>query len=147
MTHCAARRLPGRRRTIAHEALLARHALVANADAGTTKLCRDELERQGLTVDTVDNGVAALEMARQRTPDVIFIDLQLRDASGLDVIAWLQSIPVLKSVPIIALSAVDEDLLRLRTSGAQAFLAKPLSPMMIADALRRSAQPSRLPRA
>ena len=136
---------PGTRRTIAQEALLARHVLVANGDAGTTKLCRDELERQGLTVDTVDNGVAALEMARQRTPDVIFIDFQLRDASGLDVIAWLHTIPGLKSVSIIALSAVDEDLPHLRSSGAQTFLTKPLSAVRIAEALRASTEPSRLP--
>ena len=124
-----------------------RHALIANADPGTTRRCRAELERQGLTVDTADTGVEALALARQHTPDVIFIDLQLRDASGLDVIAWLQAIPALKSVPIIALSAVDADLLRLRATGARAVLMKPLSAAMIADALRWRASPVRIPRA
>lgn len=128
MPHAIARSFSARRAT-------ARHALVANADPGTTKLCRDELKRQGLTVDTVDTGVAALEVARKRRPDVIFIDLQLRDASGHDVIAWLQSIPALKAVPIIALSAVGEDLPRLRLAGARTLLTKPLSAAMVADAL------------
>jgi two-component system cell cycle response regulator DivK len=124
------RRAVGRRRHAGY------HALVADADAGTRKLCHQVLQRHGLTVDVVDSGVTALAMARKRRPDLIFIDVQLHDALGLDVIGWLQSNPVLKSVPIIAMSAVSEDLPNLRSSGARALLRKPLSAVMIAEAVQ-----------
>jgi CheY-like chemotaxis protein len=111
-------------------------ALVVDADAGTRRLCRKVLRRCGLSVDVVDSGVAALALARERRPAVIFVDLQLRDAAGLDVIAWLQSNLALKAIPIIALSAVREDLRSLRSSGARLLLHKPLSAAVIAEAVR-----------
>jgi two-component system cell cycle response regulator DivK len=111
------------------------HALVVDADAGTRRLCRDVLRRCGLSVDVVDSGVAAVAMARQRRPVVIFVDLQLHDAPGLDVIGWLQSNPALKAIPIIALSAVREDIPSLRSSGARLLLQKPLSAAAVADAI------------
>jgi CheY-like chemotaxis protein len=136
------RRTTGRRHAPGKASNRGGHALVVDADVGTRRLCRDVLKRCGMTVVSVESGVAALAMARQRRPSLILVDLQLRDAAGLDVIAWLQTNPALKSVPIIALSAVREDIPSLRSSGARLLLRKPLSAGAVADAVRLAVGPS-----
>jgi two-component system cell cycle response regulator DivK len=68
-------------------------------------------------------------MAREHTPDLILMDIQLPEVSGLDVIKWLKEDEDLKVIPIIAVTAFamkgDEE--KILEGGCEAYIAKPIS--------------------
>ena len=86
-----------------------RRALVVGADPVTLRFCRDALKSSGFAVDAVDSGIAAVVAARADLPDLIFVDVQLRDVPGREAIRWLRSNPALQSTPIIVLTTNAED--------------------------------------
>lgn len=118
----------------------ARHArpraLVVEADPGTRKAFQCVLTRCGMVVDMVGNGVAAVARARRKAPDVIIVDMQLRDSPGLEVIQWLRSNPALRSTPVIVLTTNTNDLSRLKTWSVDAVLLKPVSSEAMESAIR-----------
>lgn len=105
-----------------------RRALIAEPETATHRLCRDVLENVGYTVDVVDSGVATLIAARDSPPSLILIALQLRDVPGREVVGWLRSDPVLRSMPIIILTDSAEEDAAWGTVLRCAALRKPLSP-------------------
>jgi CheY-like chemotaxis protein len=114
-----------------------RRALVVEADPVTLRLCREVLESSGFLVDAADSGIAAVVAAREGHPDLILVDLQLRDVPGGEAIGWLRSNPALRSTPIIVLTANaadDADLIAVRPASS---LRKPLSPAAIRRAIRQ----------
>lgn len=114
-----------------------RRALIVETEPGSRKMCQEALEACGFTVTTAESGVAGLNAARQQAPDVILMDLQLRDALGHELIGWLRCHPALQATPIIAISAIAEDLRTLRKDGVAGLLNKPLSAAAIRDAVQR----------
>src|SRR5690606_31331223 len=56
-------------------------------------------------VRDVSNGQAALRMAKETTPDLILTDVMMPELDGLQLVKVLRSDPVLKTVPIVLLSA------------------------------------------
>lgn len=93
------------------------------------KLFNDLLEAHGyLTLQTKD-GVEALRMARQHRPDLILMDIQLPEVSGLEVTKWLKEDEDLRQIPVIAVTAFamkgDEE--KIRDGGCEAYIAKPIS--------------------
>lgn len=78
-----------------------------------------------------------LSMARDRHPDVIFLDLHLPDASGEDVLRQLWDDPGLRTIPVIVLSAdaTYGQMRRLLASGATAYLTKPLDLRQVLEVL------------
>lgn len=113
-----------------------RRALVVEAEPGTLRLCRDVLESSGFEVDAVDSGVAAVVAARNGLPDLILMDLQLRDVPGREAIGWLRSNPALRSTPIIVLNTNAEDEADLAAIRPGALLRKPLSAVTMRHAIR-----------
>ena len=69
------------------------------------KLFRDLIEASGYTTIQTRNGMEALELARRHQPDLILMDIQLPEVSGLDVTRWLKADPELKAIPVIAVTA------------------------------------------
>ena len=105
------------------------------------KLFHDLLDAHGyLTVQT-RNGLDALSLARQHRPDVILMDIQLPEVSGLEVTKWLKDDDDLREIPVIAVTAFamkgDED--RIRSGGCQAYISKPISIATFLETIRRFA--------
>jgi len=113
-----------------------RRALVVEAEPTTLRLCRDALESSGFVVDAVDSGIAAVVAAREALPDLIVMDLQLRDVPGREAISWLRSNPALRSTPIIVLTTNAEDDAGLAATRPGASLRKPVSPGTIQRTIR-----------
>lgn len=86
-----------------------RRALIVDTRPMTRRLWREALEGFGFTVTETDSGVTAVSVARCQTPDIIFLNRQLRDASGREVMGWLRSNPALTSTPIVMLGVRPED--------------------------------------
>ena len=93
------------------------------------KLFCDVLQAGGFSVEPVADGNLAIEAARAFTPNLVVMDIQLQDVSGLDLIAILKHDADLADVPVLAVTAYagkgDEQ--RIRDSGAEGYLAKPVS--------------------
>ena len=93
------------------------------------KLFNDLLESRGYSVIQTRNGMEALDLARAHRPDLILMDIQLPEVSGLEVTKWLKDDPELKTIPVVAVTAFamkgDEE--RIREGGCEAYLSKPIS--------------------
>jgi two-component system cell cycle response regulator DivK len=103
------------------------------------KLFHDLLEADGYTTLQSKDGMAALKLARQHHPDLILMDIQLPDVSGLEVTKWIKGDDDLKTIPIIAVTAFvmkgDEE--QIREGGCEAYIAKPISVVNFLRTVRR----------
>jgi two-component system cell cycle response regulator DivK len=102
------------------------------------KLFRDLLEAQDYDVLETREGLQALTLARQHHPDLILMDIQLPEISGLEVTKWLKEDDDLRDIPVVAVTAFamkgDEE--RIREGGCEAYLSKPISVMSFLDTIR-----------
>jgi two-component system cell cycle response regulator DivK len=93
------------------------------------KLFHDLLEAHGYDTLQTKDGMEALKLARQHHPDLILMDIQLPEVSGLEVTKWIKEDDDLKTIPIIAVTAFamkgDEE--KIREGGCEAYIAKPIS--------------------
>tara|TARA_A100001037_G_scaffold297782_1_gene320306 strand:+ start:916 stop:1194 length:279 start_codon:yes stop_codon:yes gene_type:complete len=75
------------------------------------------------------DGKEALQLARDHHPDLVLMDIQLPEVSGLEVIKWIKEDDTLKHIPVIAVTAFamkgDEE--KIRQGGCEAYIAKPIS--------------------
>jgi len=83
------------------------------------------LARAGYDVTTAADGEQALQLARQKLPDVILLDLLLPKITGTDVLKALKADPATRAIPVVILSGMSgKNAERLRKDGAFAFLGK-----------------------
>ncbi len=102
------------------------------------KLFNDLLEAHGYRTVGTRNGIEALDLARQHRPDLIIMDIQLPEVSGLEVTKWLKDDPDLRLIPVVAVTAFamkgDEE--RIRQGGCEAYLSKPISVAKFLETVR-----------
>ncbi len=93
------------------------------------KLFHDLLEAHGIGTIETRSGMEVLEIARAKKPDLILMDIQLPEVSGLDVTKWLKNDEALKKIPVIAVTAFamkgDEE--KIREGGCEDYISKPIS--------------------
>lgn len=93
------------------------------------KLFNDLLEANGNATLRTKSGVEAIALARDHKPDLILMDIQLPEVSGLEVTRWLKEDESLRHIPVIAITAFamkgDEE--KIRQGGCEAYLSKPIS--------------------
>lgn len=108
---------------------MAKRIMVVEDNDLNRKLFCDVLKSQGFTVEPVGDGLEALDKARSFVPNLMIMDIQLPNISGLELIEGAKADPVLRSIPVLAVTAYagkgDED--RIREAGADGYLAKPVS--------------------
>ena len=84
---------------------LGKKVLIVEDNELNMKLFHDLLEAHGLETIQARDGKNVLALARQHKPDLILMDIQLPEVSGLDVTKWLKEDDELKSIPVIAVTA------------------------------------------
>ena len=108
---------------------MAKRILVVEDNDLNRKLFCDVLRSQGFAVEPVGDGREALDRAREFVPNLIIMDIQLPNISGLDLIEAAKRDPLLRAIPVLAVTAYagkgDEE--RIREAGAEGYLAKPVS--------------------
>jgi two-component system cell cycle response regulator DivK len=102
------------------------------------KLFNDLLEAHGYKTVQTRSGTEALELARSHKPDLILMDIQLPEVSGLQVTQWIKEDPGLRHIPVIAVTAYamkgDEE--KIRAGGCEAYLSKPISIVKFLETVR-----------
>ena len=106
-----------------------KRVLIVEDNELNMKLFNDLLEAHGYYTLQTKDGVEALRMARTHRPDLILMDIQLPEVSGLEVTKWLKEDDELRSIPIIAVTAfaMKGDEQKIRDGGCEAYIAKPIS--------------------
>jgi two-component system cell cycle response regulator DivK len=111
------------------EAMMSKTVLIVEDNELNMKLFNDLLETRGCRVVQTRQGVEAMDLARKHRPDLILMDIQLPEVSGLQVTQWLKDDDELRSIPVIAVTAFamkgDEE--KIRLGGCEAYLSKPIS--------------------
>ncbi len=118
---------------------MAKKVMIVEDNELNMKLFHDLLDSNGYTVVQTRISTNALDLARQENPDLIIMDIQLPEISGLEVTKWLKDDEELKHIPVIAVTAFamkgDEE--RFREGGCEAYMAKPISVQLFLDTVRQ----------
>lgn len=126
---------------------MSKTVLIVEDNELNMKLFHDLLEAHGYQTVGTRNGIEAMDLARRHRPDLILMDIQLPEVSGLEVTKWLKDDSELKSIPVVAVTAFamkgDEE--RIREGGCEAYISKPISVSGFIDTIRRFIGESRLP--
>ena len=93
------------------------------------KLFHDLLEANDIQTIQTKDGHAVLDLAREHKPDLILMDIQLPEVSGLDVTKWLKDDDELKEIPVVAITAfaMKGDEQKIRAGGCEDYISKPIS--------------------
>lgn len=83
--------------------------LVIDDDKSILKAIRTILRHEGYRVYTADNGEKGISKVVTVKPDLIICDLILPDMDGLEIVKWIKKVKKEKGLPVIILSARDED--------------------------------------
>ena len=106
------------------------------------KLFQDLLEAHGYNTIQTRNGKDAFEMAKSERPDLVLMDIQLPEVSGLDVTKWIKADDNIKSIPVIAVTAfaMKGDEQKILDGGCEDYIAKPISVANFLDTVQKYLQ-------
>jgi len=104
--------------------------LIAEDSRMQAKILQKRLTEAGHTVRWAENGQLALEMARERRPEIIISDIEMPVATGYEFCKAVKTDPALRTVPFILLSTLSDpiDIIRGLDAGADNYVTKPYEP-------------------
>ncbi|MDM8552276.1 SpoIIE family protein phosphatase [Desulfobacterales bacterium HSG2] len=107
--------------------------LVVDDDYNNRVLLSRHLERHGHHVMIAENGRQALAMIEDHTFDMVLLDIMMPEVDGYQVLQHLKSDDILRNIPVIMISALDEmgSVVRCIEMGAEDYLAKPFDPVLL----------------
>jgi two-component system cell cycle response regulator DivK len=116
-----------------------RTVLIVEDNELNMKLFHDLLDAHGYQTLQTRSGIEALRLARERRPDLILMDIQLPEVSGLEVTRWLKDDEELREIPVVAVTAfaMKGDEQRIRQGGCEAYISKPISIGTFLETVRR----------
>jgi two-component system cell cycle response regulator DivK len=121
--------------------------LVVEDDEKNMRLCRDLILMLGFKILEATTGMAGLTLAREHRPDLVLMDIQLPDVNGMEVTKWIKEVDELKSVPVIAFTAMamkgDEE--RFLDAGCDGYMPKPVSVAAFVAMISKWMQGERVP--
>jgi len=119
--------------------VMSKTVLIVEDNELNMKLFHDLLDAHGYATLQTRDGIEALEIARANHPDLILMDIQLPEVSGLEVTKWLKEDDNLRSIPVVAVTAFamkgDEE--KIREGGCEAYIAKPISVTQFLETVQR----------
>ncbi|MGB0719059.1 MAG: response regulator [Bdellovibrionales bacterium] len=126
---------------------MSKTVLIVEDNALNMKLFHDLLEAHGIATIETSDGKQVLDLARANKPDLILMDIQLPEVSGLDVTKWLKADEELKSIPVIAVTAfaMKGDEQKIREGGCEDYISKPISVGSFIETINRYLAPQQTP--
>src|SRR5213595_1364288 len=104
------------------------------------------LEHDGHTVAFAEHGAEALDLLRQQPFDLLLLDVLMPELDGYEVLAKLKDDPLLRDIPVIVTSALDEldSVVKCVEMGAEDYLTKPINPVLLNARVTASLEKKRL---
>lgn len=108
------------------------------------KLFRDLLNANGYDTIETKEGLEAIGLTRNLLPDLIIMDIQLPEVSGLDITRKIKSDNSMRHIPVIAVTAfaMKDDEERILRAGCEAYLSKPIAIEYFMATVRRFLEPA-----
>ncbi len=108
---------------------MSKTVLIVEDNALNMKLFQDLLEAHGINTLETNDGHNVVDLAREHKPDLILMDIQLPEISGLEITKLLKSDEDLKDIPVIAVTAfaMKGDEQKIREGGCEDYISKPIS--------------------
>lgn len=109
--------------------MAAKKILIVEDNDLNLKLFRDLLSAHGYHIAETKEGLEALEIARKFKPDLVLMDIQLPEISGLEITRRMKADPETAHIPIVAVTAfaMKDDEEKILRAGCQAYMSKPIS--------------------
>ncbi len=116
--------------------------LAVDDEPNIVRLIQVNLEREGYTVETANNGAQALAKIKANRPDLLVSDVMMPEMDGFELLANVRRDPALADLPIIMLTAKaqDKDVMEGYTRGADMYLTKPFNPNELKQFVKRILQ-------
>ena len=109
--------------------MMQKKVLIVEDNELNMKLFEDLLGAHGYGTVKTRDGRQVLDIAREEKPDLIVMDIQLPEVSGLEVTQWLKKDAELRGIPVVAVTAFamkgDEE--KIRQGGCEDYVSKPIS--------------------
>lgn len=122
---------------------MSKTVLIVEDNELNMKLFHDLLDAHGYATLQTKDGMEALAMVRKHRPDLILMDIQLPEVSGLEVIKWIKEDDNLRTIPVVAVTAFamkgDEE--KMREGGCDAYIAKPISVGKFIETVKQFLEP------
>jgi CheY-like chemotaxis protein len=114
-------------------------ALIIEDNPDNMVLITRFLEKFGYRTLQAVTGMEGFEMALQKRPDFIILDIQLPDIEGTEVLRKIRSSEIGNSIPIIAMTsyAMAGDKERLLSAGCNGYIEKPIDPDKVISQIRQ----------
>lgn len=114
------------------------HVLLIEDEPNIIEAIRFILSREGWRVDTHSNGEDAVSIVREKTPDVVILDVMLPGRSGYDILREMREDPAMTDLPVLMLTARGQsrDREMAERAGVSRFMTKPFSNSEVLDAVR-----------
>lgn len=121
------------------------HILCIEDDAETRVLLKRSLEGAGMSVDAVWSGDKGIEAAMSGAFDCVLVDLMMPGMDGYQVIRTLKSQGLTGKLPVVVLTAREDEESRQRAkaAGADVYLVKPFEIDHLVDEIRTLVEQSR----
>jgi two-component system, cell cycle response regulator DivK len=118
--------------------------LIVEDNDKNLKLARDLLQHDGFRTLEAGTAAAAIDLAEQRVPDLILMDIQLPDMDGVTALGRLRDLAATRSIPVVALTAfaMASDRERLLAAGFDGYLAKPIDIHSFSNSVREYCEPT-----
>lgn len=122
---------------------MAKKVLIVEDNELNMKLFDDLLGAHGYETVETKEGKEALSLCREIMPDLILMDIQLPEISGLDITRKIKAESDIKSIPIIAVTAfaMKDDEEKILQAGCQAYISKPISITPFLDTIKKFLDP------
>jgi two-component system, cell cycle response regulator DivK len=118
---------------------MAKKILIVEDNDLNLKLFNDLLEAHGYETVEIRDGLDAVAVVKRHRPDLILMDIQLPEISGLDVTKKLKADKEICDIPVIAVTAfaMKDDEEKIMRAGCQAYISKPISIVSFLDTIRK----------
>jgi two-component system cell cycle response regulator DivK len=117
---------------------VAKTVMIVEDNELNMKLFNDLLRANGYETLLMRNGYEALDALKEERPDLIIMDIQLPEISGLEVTKRIKQDESIRHIPVIAVTAFamkgDEE--RIRQGGCEGYLSKPISVTTFIETVR-----------
>ena len=112
--------------------------LVVDDEEDILEFLSYNLRAEGYDVIVADNGVLAIELAKQQQPSLIILDVQMPDMDGITTCEKIREIPSLKETVVTFLTARSEDYSQIAgfEAGADDYITKPIRPKVLVSRVK-----------
>ena len=112
--------------------------LVVDDEPDILEFLSYNLEKEGFSVETAENGKQALEKAKKSQPDIVLLDVMMPEMDGIEACRTMREMPQFEHTIIAFLTARTEDYSQIAgfETGADDYISKPIKPRVLVSRLK-----------